>query len=106
MTSRATGSAARAASRRLDRLGYRLAAAFTSFRVTGVAGPLIAGELALETGGGHWAQRSGRVGPADRAPDLAGEAKRHGRAAPRYPQCLLLTPSAPTPSSSRAAGSR
>lgn len=45
VTSRVTGSAARAASRRLDRLGYRLAAAFTSFQVTGVAGPLVAGEL-------------------------------------------------------------
>jgi hypothetical protein len=45
VTSRVTGSAARAAFRRLDRLGYRLVAAFTSFRVTDVTGPLVDGEL-------------------------------------------------------------
>lgn len=45
VTSRVTGSAARAASRRLDRLGYRVDAAFTSFRVTDVTGPLVDGEL-------------------------------------------------------------
>jgi flavorubredoxin len=45
VTSRVTGSAARAASRRLDRLGYRLTAAFTSFRVADVAGPLVDGEV-------------------------------------------------------------
>lgn len=45
VTSRVTGSAARAASRRLDRLGYHLVAAFASFRVTDVAGPLVDGEL-------------------------------------------------------------
>lgn len=43
--SRVTGSAARAASRRLDRLGYPLVAAPVSFRVTDVTGPLVAGEL-------------------------------------------------------------
>lgn len=41
VTSRVTGSAARAASHRLDRLGYRLTAAFTSFRVADVTGPLV-----------------------------------------------------------------
>jgi hypothetical protein len=45
MTSRITGSAARAASRRLDRLGYSLVAAPASFRVTDMAGPLVDGEL-------------------------------------------------------------
>ncbi|MFD6138364.1 flavodoxin family protein [Promicromonospora sp. NPDC060271] len=45
VTSRVTGSAARAASHRLDRLGYHLTAAFTSFRVTDVAGPLVDGEV-------------------------------------------------------------
>ena len=45
VTSRITGSAARAACRRLDRLGYSLLAAPTSFRVTEVAGPLVDGEL-------------------------------------------------------------
>lgn len=45
VTSRVTGSAARAASHRLDRLGYRLTAAFTSFRVADVAGPLVDGEV-------------------------------------------------------------
>jgi hypothetical protein len=44
-TSRVTGSAARAASRRLDRLDYPLVAPPESFRVTGVAGPLADGEL-------------------------------------------------------------
>jgi hypothetical protein len=43
--SRMTGSAARAASRRLDRLGYPLVAAPASFRVTDVTGPLVDGEL-------------------------------------------------------------
>jgi hypothetical protein len=46
-TSRVTGSAARAASRRLDRLDYPLVAAPEGFRVTGVKGPLIDGELDL-----------------------------------------------------------
>lgn len=45
VTSRITGSAARAASRRLDRLGYPLVAAPVSFRVSDVTGPLIGGEL-------------------------------------------------------------
>ena len=45
VTTRVTGSAARSASRRLDRLGYHLVAAFTSFRVTDVTGPLVDGEL-------------------------------------------------------------
>ncbi|MGI5191607.1 flavodoxin family protein [Promicromonospora sp. CA-289599] len=45
VTTRITGSAARAASHRLDRLGYRLTAAFTSFRVMDVAGPLGDGEV-------------------------------------------------------------
>lgn len=45
MTSRVMGSAARAASRRLGRLGYPLLAVPESFRVTGVRGPLIGGEL-------------------------------------------------------------
>lgn len=45
VTSRVTGSAGRAASRRLDRLGYRLVAAFTSFRVKDVTGPLVDGEV-------------------------------------------------------------
>jgi hypothetical protein len=44
-TARLTGSAARAASRRLDRLGYPIVAAPTSFRVTGITGPLVDGEL-------------------------------------------------------------
>ncbi len=44
-TSHLTGSAARAASRRLDRLGYPIVAAPTSFRVTGTTGPLVDGEL-------------------------------------------------------------
>ncbi|MEU4385654.1 hypothetical protein [Promicromonospora sp. NPDC023805] len=43
--SRATGSAARAASRRLARLGYPLVSGPTSFRVAGVTGPLAGGEL-------------------------------------------------------------
>ena len=43
--SRMTGSAARAVSRRLDRLGYPIVAAPTSFRVTDVTGPLVDGEL-------------------------------------------------------------
>lgn len=43
--SRVTGSAARAASRRLDRLGCSLVAAPTHFRVSGVIGPLPDGEL-------------------------------------------------------------
>jgi hypothetical protein len=43
--SRVTGSAARAASRRLDRLDYPLVAPPESFRVTRVAGPLVDGEL-------------------------------------------------------------
>lgn len=42
--SRVSGSAARAASRRLDRLGYPLVSGPTSFRVTGVTGPLVGGE--------------------------------------------------------------
>ena len=45
VTSRVTGSAARAASRRLDRLDYPLVAAPEDGRVTGVKGPLIDGEL-------------------------------------------------------------
>ncbi|MEU4388417.1 hypothetical protein [Promicromonospora sp. NPDC023805] len=45
VTSRVTGSAARAASRRLDRLGYLLVAVPEGFRVTGVKGPLVDGEL-------------------------------------------------------------
>lgn len=45
VTSRVTGSAARAASRRLNRLGYPLVAVPEGFRVTGVRGPLIDGEL-------------------------------------------------------------
>lgn len=45
VTSRVTGSAARAASHRLDRLGYRLTAAFTSFRVADVTGPLVDDEV-------------------------------------------------------------
>lgn len=45
VTTRITGSAARAASHRLYRLGYRLTAAFTSFRVADVAGPLVDGEV-------------------------------------------------------------
>ncbi|MFI2364716.1 flavodoxin family protein [Promicromonospora sp. NPDC019610] len=44
-TSRLTGSAARAASRRLDRLGFPLIASPMSFRVTDVTGPLVDGEL-------------------------------------------------------------
>lgn len=44
-TSRLTGSAARAASRRLDRLGFPLIASPMSFRVTDVKGPLVDGEL-------------------------------------------------------------
>ncbi|WP_369369853.1 flavodoxin family protein [Promicromonospora sp. Populi] len=43
--SRASGSAARAVSRRLDRLGYPLVSGPTSFRVAGVTGPLVGGEL-------------------------------------------------------------
>lgn len=45
VTSRFTGSAARAASRRLDRLDYPLVAAPEGFRVTAVKGPLLDGEL-------------------------------------------------------------
>lgn len=45
VTSRVTGSAARAASRRLDRLGYPLVAAPVSFRVSDITGPLVDGEL-------------------------------------------------------------
>lgn len=45
VTSRVTGSAARVASRRLGRLDYPLVAAPEGFRVTGVRGPLIDGEL-------------------------------------------------------------
>lgn len=45
VTSRVTGSAARAASRRLDRLDYSLVAGPEGFRVTGVTGPLVDGEL-------------------------------------------------------------
>lgn len=45
VTSRFTGSAARAVSRRLDRLDYPLVAAPEGFRVTAVKGPLIDGEL-------------------------------------------------------------
>ncbi|MCP2267175.1 flavodoxin family protein [Promicromonospora thailandica] len=44
-TSRITGSAARAASRRLDRLGFPLVATPVSFRVADALGPLVAGEL-------------------------------------------------------------
>ncbi|MEV0890589.1 flavodoxin/nitric oxide synthase [Promicromonospora sp. MEB111] len=44
-TSRLTGSAARAASRRLDRLGFPLVASPMSFRVTDFTGPLVDGEL-------------------------------------------------------------
>ena len=44
-TARLTGSAARAASRRLDRLGYPVVVAPRSFRVTGITGPLVDGEL-------------------------------------------------------------
>ncbi|MFC4630066.1 flavodoxin family protein [Promicromonospora alba] len=44
-TSHLTGSAARAASRRLDRLGYPLVAAPVSFRVASLTGPLAGGEL-------------------------------------------------------------
>lgn len=45
VTSRVTGSAARGASRRLGRLDYPLVAVPEAFRVTGVRGPLIDGEL-------------------------------------------------------------
>lgn len=45
VTSRVTGSAARVVSRRLGRLDYPLVAAPEGFRVTGVRGPLIDGEL-------------------------------------------------------------
>ncbi|MFI6423928.1 flavodoxin family protein [Promicromonospora sp. NPDC050880] len=45
-TSHFTGSAARAAGRRLDRLGYPIIAAPTSYRVTDMTGPLADGELA------------------------------------------------------------
>ncbi|WP_020014912.1 flavodoxin family protein [Promicromonospora sukumoe] len=44
-TSRLTGSAARAAGRRLDRLGYALVTAPASFRVADITGPLADGEL-------------------------------------------------------------
>ena len=44
-TAHLTGSAARAASRRLDRLGYPIVAAPVSFRVTSLTGPLASGEL-------------------------------------------------------------
>lgn len=44
-TSYVTGSAARAAGRRLDRLGYRIVAAPASFRVRSMTGPLLDGEL-------------------------------------------------------------
>lgn len=44
-TSSITGSAARAASRRLDRLGYPIVAAPANFRVTDITGPLADGEL-------------------------------------------------------------
>lgn len=40
-----TGSAARVAGRRLDRLGYRILVAPASFRVTAISGPLVGGEL-------------------------------------------------------------
>lgn len=43
--SRVSGSAARAVSRRLDRLGYPLVSGPTSFRVAAVTGPLVGGEL-------------------------------------------------------------
>lgn len=45
VSSRVTGSAARAASRRLDRLGYPIVASPMSFRVTDFTGPLVDGEL-------------------------------------------------------------
>ncbi|MBL0886000.1 flavodoxin [Myceligenerans sp. I2] len=45
VTSYITGSAARAAGRRLARLGYRIVVAPASFRVTDVQGPLAEGEL-------------------------------------------------------------
>jgi hypothetical protein len=44
-TAHLSGSAARAASRRLDRLGYPLVAAPVSFRVLTLTGPLAGGEL-------------------------------------------------------------
>jgi len=44
-TSRLTGSAARAAGRRLDRLGYTLVTSPASFRVAEITGPLVDGEL-------------------------------------------------------------
>jgi hypothetical protein len=44
-TSRLSGSAARAASRRLDRLGFPLVCSPASFRVSDVTGPLADGEL-------------------------------------------------------------
>jgi hypothetical protein len=40
-----TGSAARAAEKRLRELGYRIAAPAESFFVAGTTGPLVAGEL-------------------------------------------------------------
>lgn len=43
--SRVSGSAARAVSRRLDRLGYPLVSGPASFRVAGVTGPPVGGEL-------------------------------------------------------------
>jgi flavodoxin-like protein len=46
------GSAARAAMRRLRRLGFRAAARPTSFYVAGIGGPLLAGELTRARGWG------------------------------------------------------
>jgi hypothetical protein len=61
---RVPGSAARAAGRRLRRLGYRLVAAPASFYVTGTPGPLLEGELVRAH---QWGRRLGSM-LAARAP--------------------------------------
>ncbi|RPF21366.1 flavodoxin family protein [Myceligenerans xiligouense] len=55
-TPRPPGSAARAAARRLDRLGYRIVMAAASFEVVDSTGPLVEGELERA---GEWGRSLG-----------------------------------------------
>src|SRR4051794_18719854 len=58
---RVPGSAARAAEKRLCRLGFRVAAEAESFYVTGIQGPLVTGEVERAR---HWAEEvAGRLVP-------------------------------------------
>lgn len=67
------GSAARAAEKRLRRLGYLIAAAAATFRVADVAGPLKPGELDRARA---WGDQLGAALLARGAPHASGEVKR------------------------------